>query len=56
MSRACGYRLPNMTTTEPSISISRDVAAPMDKVFDYLARPANHAIIDGSGIVEGHSR
>jgi hypothetical protein len=53
MSRACGYRLPNMTTTEPSISISRDVDAPIDKVFDYLARPANHTFIDGSGMLRG---
>ncbi len=53
MSRACGYRLPNMTTTEPSISVWRDVDAPTDKVFDYLARPANQAIIDGSGMLRG---
>jgi uncharacterized protein YndB with AHSA1/START domain len=42
-----------MTTTEPSISISRDVAAGTDQVFDYLARPANHATIDGSGMLMG---
>jgi uncharacterized protein YndB with AHSA1/START domain len=42
-----------MTTTEPFISVSRDVDAITDKVFDYLARPANHATIDGSGMLRG---
>ncbi|MDA8356914.1 MAG: SRPBCC family protein [Actinomycetota bacterium] len=40
-----------MPTTEPSISVWRDVDAPADKVFDYLARPANHPTIDGSGML-----
>jgi uncharacterized protein YndB with AHSA1/START domain len=53
MSRSYGYRLPNMTTSEPSISVSRDVDAPCDKVFDYLARPANQVTIDGSGMLRG---
>jgi uncharacterized protein YndB with AHSA1/START domain len=42
-----------MPTTQPSISVSRDVDAPTDEVFDYLARPANHAAIDGSGMLRG---
>ena len=42
-----------MTTKEPSISVSLDVDAPIGKVFDYLARPANHSAIDGSGMVRG---
>ena len=55
MSRPCGYRLRNMTTTEPSIAVSRDIDAPTDAVFDYLSRPANHLTIDGSGMLRGTS-
>lgn len=42
-----------MTTKERSVSVSLDGDAPIDKVFDYLARPANHSAIDGSGMVRG---
>jgi hypothetical protein len=42
-----------MTTHEPSISISRDIDAPAHEVFYYLARPADHTKIDGSGMLRG---
>ena len=42
-----------MTTPEPSVSVSRDIHAPAHKVFDHLCRPADHAAIDGSGLVRG---
>ena len=44
-----------MTSTEPSIAVSRDIDAPADTVFDYLSRPANHLTIDGSGMLRGTS-
>lgn len=41
--------------SEPGItlSISRSIAAPADVLFAHLARPADHADIDGSGLVQG---
>jgi uncharacterized protein YndB with AHSA1/START domain len=42
-----------MTTHEPSVSISRDIDAPADELFGYLARPAHHSTIDGSGMLRG---
>lgn len=30
-----------------------DIDAPADKVFDYLAPPANRATIDASGMLRG---
>ncbi len=41
------------TTSERTISASRVIAAPAEKVFDALADPAAHAVIDGSGTVKG---
>jgi hypothetical protein len=29
------------------VSVSRTIAAPADRLFDFLARPANHPLIDG---------
>lgn len=34
-----------------SVSVSRQIAAPADVIFDILANPARHAEIDGSGTV-----
>ena len=42
-----------MTTHEPAVSISRDIDAPAHEVFSYLARPAHHSTIDGSGMLRG---
>jgi uncharacterized protein YndB with AHSA1/START domain len=42
-----------MTRNEPSISVWRDIDAPAHEVFSYLARPADHAAIDGSGMLRG---
>jgi uncharacterized protein YndB with AHSA1/START domain len=42
-----------MTKRERSISISRDVDAPAHEVFECLARPSEHAAIDGSGMLRG---
>ena len=36
-----------------SVSVSRQIAAPADVIFDILADPARHAEIDGSGTVRG---
>jgi hypothetical protein len=41
--------------TEPSgrvVSVSREVHAPADVIFDVLADPARHADFDGSGMVQ----
>jgi uncharacterized protein YndB with AHSA1/START domain len=46
-------RLPIMTTHEPSISVWRDIDAPAHELFNYLARPAEHTTIDGSGMLRG---
>jgi hypothetical protein len=37
----------------PLISQSREIAAPAAAIFDLLARPSRHALIDGSGSVRG---
>jgi hypothetical protein len=42
-----------MTKHEPSISVSRDMDAPAHEIFNYLARPADHATIDGCGMLRG---
>jgi hypothetical protein len=36
-----------------SVSVSRQIAAPADVIFDILADPSRHAEIDGSGTVRG---
>lgn len=36
-----------------SVSVSRQIAAPANVIFDILADPARHAEIDGSGTVRG---
>jgi uncharacterized protein YndB with AHSA1/START domain len=36
---------------EPSISISRDIAAPAGQIFSILARPSAHSDVDGSGML-----
>jgi uncharacterized protein YndB with AHSA1/START domain len=42
-----------MTKHEPSVSVSRDIGAPAHELFSYLARPAEHTRIDGSGMLRG---
>lgn len=37
----------------PIISVTREIPAPAAAVFDLLARPSRHSIIDGSGSVRG---
>jgi hypothetical protein len=37
--------------TCPPVSVSRKIAAPAEKLFGILARPANHPRIDGSGML-----
>lgn len=37
--------------TAPSISVSRDIAAPAAQIFSILVRPASHPEVDGSGMV-----
>ena len=37
---------------ERVISISRDIDAPAERIFDLLADPARHGEIDGSGMVQ----
>jgi uncharacterized protein YndB with AHSA1/START domain len=48
-----GDRLSRMAKTEPSVSVSRDIDAPATALFNCLARPALHALIDGSGMLRG---
>jgi uncharacterized protein YndB with AHSA1/START domain len=38
-----------------SVSVERVIAAPPEKIFDVLADPAQHPVIDGSGTVK-HAR
>ena len=42
-----------MTKREPSVSVSREIDAPASELFGYLARPALHPMIDGSGMLRG---
>lgn len=42
-----------MTRPQPSVSITRDIDAPAHELFNYLARPADHVAIDGSGMLRG---
>ncbi len=37
--------------TCPPVSVSRQIGAPAEKLFAILARPANHPLIDGSGML-----
>jgi hypothetical protein len=37
-------------TCEP-VSVSRKIEAPAHELFDYLTHPANHPLIDGSGML-----
>lgn len=38
-------------SNEKSVSVSRVIAAPPEKIFDVIASPAGHAEMDGSGTV-----
>lgn len=42
-----------MIKHEPPLSVSRDIDAPAHELFSHLARPADHAAIDGSGMLRG---
>ena len=42
-----------MTQHDPSVSVSRDIEAPAHELFKYLARPASHTAIDGTGMLRG---
>jgi uncharacterized protein YndB with AHSA1/START domain len=35
-----------------SVSVEREIAAPPEKIFDVLADPSQHPVIDGSGTVK----
>lgn len=37
--------------TEPSISVSRDILAPVERIFSVLTRTVAHPDVDGSGMV-----
>jgi uncharacterized protein YndB with AHSA1/START domain len=41
-----------MATADKTVSAQRVIAAPPEKIFDILADPAKHALIDGSGTVQ----
>lgn len=34
------------------VTVEREIAAPAEKIFDLLANPAKHSVIDGSGTVK----
>jgi uncharacterized protein YndB with AHSA1/START domain len=38
---------------EPSISVSRDIPAPAERIFSILIHPAAHPDVDGTGMVRG---
>lgn len=40
-------------TDDRKVSVSRVIDAPPEAIFDVLASPAAHALIDGSGTVKG---
>jgi hypothetical protein len=42
-----------MPELDAVLSVSRSIAAPAAVLFAHLARPADHLIIDGSGLVRG---
>jgi hypothetical protein len=44
-----------MTEHVKSVSVERVIAAPPEKIFDVLADPSQHPVIDGSGTVK-HAR
>lgn len=44
-----------MSDNQRQVSVSRVIAAPAEKIFDVLADPAMHPVIDGSGSVK-HAR
>jgi len=44
-----------MTEHAKSVSVEREIAAPPEKIFDVLADPSQHPVIDGSGTVK-HTR
>jgi uncharacterized protein YndB with AHSA1/START domain len=37
--------------TCPPVSVSRTIEVPAENLFDFLARPANHPLVDGSGML-----
>jgi uncharacterized protein YndB with AHSA1/START domain len=41
-----------MSEHSQAVSVQRVIAAPPEKIFDVLADPAQHAVIDGSGTVK----
>jgi uncharacterized protein YndB with AHSA1/START domain len=41
-----------MPDPDAAVSISRTIDAPADELFAHLARPADHPLIDGSGLVQ----
>ena len=41
-----------MTEHVKSVSVERIIAAPPEKIFDVLADPSQHPVIDGSGTVK----
>lgn len=40
-----------MSTSQPSISVSREIAAPAAKIFEILASTTNHPKVDGSDML-----
>ena len=44
-----------MANAERKVSVERVITAPSEKVFDVLADPSQHPVIDGSGTVK-HTR
>src|SRR5262249_60499299 len=44
-----------MPDDEKKVSVERVIAAPPEKIFDVLADPSQHPVIDGSGPVK-HTR
>ena len=41
------------TATPLLFKVQIQIKAPAKKIFDFISRPSNHPLIDGSGMVKG---
>jgi uncharacterized protein YndB with AHSA1/START domain len=53
VSEASKRATPSEGKADRQVSVSRVIPAPADKIFDVLADPSQHPVIDGSGSVRG---
>lgn len=41
------------TKTPDFFKVQIEISAPANKIFDFISRPSNHPVMDGSGMVKG---